>query len=53
MKQLNSNNTLVEKDENGAEMMGFTEEGRKKLIYGPKIQLQKEFGMEDDNNANM
>ena len=37
MKQLNSNNTLVEKDENGAEMMGFTEEGRKKLIYGPKI----------------
>ena len=39
MKQLNSNNTLVEKDEDGVEMMGFTSEGKKKLLYGPKIQL--------------
>lgn len=37
MKQLNSNNTLVEKDEDGVEMMGYTDKGRKKMLYGPKI----------------
>lgn len=37
MKQLNTNNTLIEKDEDGMELMGFTEEGKKKIMYGPKI----------------
>ena len=51
MKQLNSNNPLVEKDEDGIELMGFTENGRKMLTYRPKIQLQKEVStVEDDSN---
>lgn len=37
MKQLNGGNSFVEKDEDGIELMGFTEAGRKRLIYGPKI----------------
>ena len=37
MKQLNSNNALIEKDQDGVEMMGFSENGKKRLLYGPKI----------------
>ena len=37
MKQLNSGNHYVEKDEDGIELMGFTDAGRKRLMYGPKI----------------
>lgn len=50
MKQLNSNNTLVEKDEDGIEMMGFTSDGKKKLLYGPKIQLLREVTSVEDEN---
>ena len=37
LKQLNSNDTIVEKDQDGIEMMGFTKEGQKRIMYGPKI----------------
>jgi len=37
MKQLNRSNQYVEKDEDGIELMGYTEEGRKRVVYGPKI----------------
>ena len=53
MKQLNSGNQHVEKDENGLDMMGFTKDGKKKFIYGPKIQLQKEIGQLEDDNYNL
>lgn len=52
MKQLNSNNPLVEKDEDGIELMGFTENGRKMLTYRPKIQLQKEVSTVEDDSSN-
>lgn len=29
-------------------MMGFTENGKKRLLYGPKIQLQKEVETAED-----
>lgn len=48
MKQLNSNNAMVEKDADGMDMMGFSENGRKRLLYGPKIQLQKEVTSAED-----
>ena len=34
-------------------MMGFTKDGKKKFIYGPKIQLQKEIGQLEDDNYNL
>lgn len=52
LKQLSSNNALVERDEDGIERMGFTENGKKKLMYGPKIQLQREINqVEDEQNS--
>lgn len=39
MKQLNSGSQIVEKDDDGQELMGFTKDGKKKIMYGPKIQL--------------
>ena len=42
LKQLNTSNSIVEKDEDGVEMIGFSKDGKKRLLYGPKIQLQKE-----------
>ena len=53
LKQLNTSNSIVEKDEDGVEMIGFSKDGKKRLLYGPKIQLQKEMSQaEDDYNLN-
>ena len=43
----------MEKDEDGVEMMGFTENGRKRLLYGPKIQLQKEVTSAEDEKLQL
>ena len=53
LKQLNSGGQIVEKDDDGQELMGFTQEGKKKIMYGPKIQLQKEIVQAEDDQQNM